>query len=148
MRRTTRLAAACVLVSTLAACAVTSATTDVLVHGRVTDESGHPVAGVRVWVGDLNFTPVYMPKGAVAIAGETTVYTDANGGYSARFKELHGALALSVVDYARLSANCPKLPEDEASPVLGKDQFAGRHDVQQDLVYCARLSGATASADH
>jgi hypothetical protein len=114
-------------------CGFTSAT-DVVVHGRVVDENGHPVRGIAVRVMDLKIG--FYPEGDV-VAKEETVYTDSDGNYSAKFDRLHSAVTLWIPDYAKPHANCPRhLSPDESAPQIDKEKFVGKHELRHDLVYC------------
>ena len=98
------------------------------------DEDGHPVRDIAVRVMDLKMG--FYPEGD-AVAKEATVYTDANGNYSAKFEKLHSAVSITFPDYAKLRANCPRhLSTDQSMPTIHKAQFAGKHELRHDLVYC------------
>jgi hypothetical protein len=105
---------------------------DVVVHGRVSDGTGRPIAGLRLYIADSKVgSPIYRPPGEHAY-----VYTDVEGRYSLRFKRLYGPLTISVLDVDRHAA-CPgQADRGTDAAVLEKSSFAGTHEVHKDLVYC------------
>jgi hypothetical protein len=123
----------CILIASAltASCSAISAR-DVVVHGRVSDGSGVPIAGLQVYVADLKHRIISMP----GVGEHAYVYTDAEGRYSVTFNKLHSAVSISVIQVGKYVA-CPGEDVSALAPIIDKSAFAGTHEIQRDLVFCA-----------
>jgi hypothetical protein len=106
---------------------------NVVIQGRVSDGNGQPLAGLRLYIADLEEgNPFIGPR----VGAHAYAYTDTEGRYSFRFRKLHGPVSISVLDVDRHAA-CPGhavIGNDAA--LIDKSSFAGAHEVHKDLVYC------------
>jgi hypothetical protein len=127
-----RLANVCILFGLAFAtgCSATSAR-DVVIHGRVSDGGGRPIAGLQVYVADLIYR-IGMP----GVGEHVYASTDSEGRYSVTFKKVHSGVSISVIQHRKYVA-CPGEGASSFAPVIEKSAFAGTHEIQRDLVFCA-----------
>jgi hypothetical protein len=120
-------AIAVVATSLIAYCSYPSAR-DILVHGRVVDGSEKPLVGVRLFVSDMK--PGFPKE---RLGDHAYVYTDANGYYAYRFKQIHSAASLEMDEWQKY-----RLCGDWVPTEIYPWQLLGSHEVQKDFIYCVR----------